>query len=130
MDFEVSGHQYRADKLDAKRQFHLARRLAPILSKLPGVQESKMFEAIADEIATMSDENCDYILDTCLSVVKRQQDGGAWVPVFNARANRTQFEDIDMVGMLGIARYVLEENLASFFLAKAAQSVLSQQATT
>lgn len=129
MDFDINGNAYRSEKLDAKRQFHLARRLAPILSKIPGVQENKLFEVIADEIAMMSDENCDYVIDNCLSVVKRQQ-GDAWVPVFNARANRMQFHDIDMGAMLQIARYVLEENLQSFFLAQAGKSVSSQPATT
>jgi hypothetical protein len=130
MDFEVAGSAYRSDKLDAKRQFHLARRLAPVISKIPGVPEAQLFEVIAGEISSMSDENCDYILDTCLSVVKRQQAGDLWVPVFNARANRMQFEDIDMGAMLQIARHVLEENLQSFFLGQAAKDMLPKTLAT
>lgn len=114
MEFTINGSDYRSGKLDAKKQFHLARRLGPVLAKLPGVPESEIFAAVAEEIADMSDEQCDYILDTCMAVVKRQQ-GDAWAPVFNARAGVMQFDDIDMSAMLTIARYVIEENLASFF---------------
>jgi len=114
MDFTINGSDYRSGKLDAKKQFHLARRLGPVLAKLPGVPESEIFAAVAEEIADMSDEQCDYILDTCMAVVKRQQ-GDAWAPIFNARAGVMQFDDIDMPAMLTIARYVIEENLASFF---------------
>jgi hypothetical protein len=114
MDFSINGSEYRSGKLDAKKQFHLARRLGPVLAKLPGVAESEIFSAVAEEIAGMSDENCDYILDTCMSVVKRQQ-GDAWAPIFNARAGVMQFDDIDMATMLQIARHVIEENLAGFF---------------
>lgn len=129
MEFEVSGNAYRSSKLGAKQQFHLARRLAPVISGLKGqTDDSRLFETIADSIAGMSDENCDYILDTCLGVVQRQQ-GNAWARVFNERSHTLQFEDIDMGGMLTIARYVLEENLGGFFGGKLATAESSQAPT-
>lgn len=129
MDFTVNNVEYTSSRLDAKKQFHLARRLGPVLAKIPGVSEGQIFEVIAEEIAGMSDENCDYILDNCLAVVKRRQGGDTWVPVFNQRANRMQFDDIDMPTMLQIARHVLEENLSSFFGGKLGLDGLSPKQT-
>ncbi|GLQ96477.1 phage tail assembly chaperone [Dyella mobilis] len=129
MDFSVNGNNYISSALDAKRQFHLARRLGPILSGIQGRPENEMFPAIMEAVAAMSDEQCDYVLDTCMSVVKRQQDGNTWAPVYNDRAHRMQFDDIDMGAMLQIARHVIQENLASFFGGNLGLDGLSPKAT-
>lgn len=114
MEFEVSGNNYRADRLDAKKQFHVARRLTPVLSSLNGASDAEIFASIASALADMPDEQCDYILDTCLGACLRQQ-GDKWVKVYNDRVKALQFDDIDLTAMLQIAQNVIQENLSGFF---------------
>jgi hypothetical protein len=125
MSFQINGINYQAAKLDAKRQFHVARRLAPILSSLVAAmpKESTESEAagfnvrmlmpIADAISQMSDEACDYVLDACLSVTQRQ-DGQIWAQV-TASNGRIMYPDIDMSVMLQIASNVIQASLGNYF---------------
>jgi hypothetical protein len=123
MEFEINGQQYRSGKLNARQQFHVARRLAPVLGGLAEASQGSstdfahFLQPIADAIAGMSDQDCDYILDTCLAVVQRQQ-GSAWANVFVNKAQ--MFDDIDMGVMLQIASKVISENLGGFFQESAA----------
>ncbi|MET3654091.1 phage tail assembly chaperone [Dyella japonica] len=123
MDFEINGQQYRSGKLNARQQFHVARRLAPVLGGLATASQGKtddfatFLQPIADAIAGMSDADCDYVLDTCLAIVQRQQ-GSSWANIFVNKAQ--MFDDIDMGVMLQIASKVITENLGSFFQGSAA----------
>lgn len=127
MEFEINGQQYRSGKLSARLQFHVARRLAPVLgglaaaSKNGGDDFAGFLQPIADAISGMSDADCDYVLDTCLAIVQRQQ-GSSWANVFVNKAQ--MFDDIDMGAMLQIASKVITENLGGFFQGSAA-SLLS-----
>lgn len=121
-EFPVAGVQYRCGKLDARKQFHVARRLAVILDKLAphfangaGIGEggADLIGPLAEAVAGMKDEDVDYILDACLAVVERK-DGQSWIHVFNASSKRLQYQDIDMVGMLTMAANVIQENLGGF----------------
>jgi hypothetical protein len=126
-EFEINGQTYRAAKLDAFKQFHIARRLAPLQAGLSkameggGSGEDAFSPAIAEAVAGMPDADCDYILQTCLAVVQRQQDG-RWVSIMAAGAKALMFEDIDMGAMLQIAGQVITENLGGFFGASPAQA--------
>jgi hypothetical protein len=125
MEFEIAGNTYRAGKLDAFKQFHVSRRLAPVLGGLAmvagGEQDrlSALLQPITEAVARMSDTDCDYILQTCLGVVQRQQ-GSTWAPVFAAGRGALMFEDIDLSAMMQIAVKVIQDNLGGFFQGGAA----------
>lgn len=132
-EFEVGGHKYTAGKLDAFKQFHVARRLAGVIPALgeaiPALkialldaQGKDQDEAaigflgalgpLTEVIASMKDEDADYVLNECLSACKREVKDGTWAPV---RSNGVlMYEDIELAEMLQIAWEVLQENLASF----------------
>lgn len=115
MEFEIKGQQYRAGRLDAFKQFHVARRLAPLLGGIAkGGQGdfSAFLQPMAEALAGMPDADCDFILNTCLAVVQRQQ-GNAWAPIIKGK--ELMFEDIDMGSMIQITIKVIQENLGSFF---------------
>lgn len=142
MQFEINGHQYQSAKLDAFKQFHVARRLAPLLSGVgaalrgtgtapvsaegesaavsaeaaPQADFSGFLEPMADALAHMPDADCDYILFTCLAVVQRQQ-GNGWAKVVAPGSRSLMFEDIDMGEMIGITLKVIQENIGGFFSA-------------
>src|SRR3954454_7791875 len=112
-EFRIGDHQYRTrGKMNARAQFHVARRLAPAVSQLatlaPPLQSAaeggdglavEMFaRPLTDALAKMSDTDCDYVLDHCLGIVQRLQGGNGaatqvWSDIWNARASRLQFED-------------------------------------
>lgn len=68
---------------------------------------------LLDAVGSMPDEQVEYVINTCLSVVERKQATGGWAPAMSG--GQLQFEDIDMTGLLAITRNVLQRDLAGFF---------------
>ena len=127
-EIQVSGRTYRIGRLDAMRQFHVARKLVPVITslgslaevagslKLQSAEGIAALKPVMDALAAMPDADCEFVLGACLSVTQRQNDGGTgWSPVWNVAAKRLQFEDIGLPAMLQIAAAVLRENLGGFF---------------
>ncbi len=124
---EVNGESYRFGRLDAMKQFHVTRRLLPILAEMgmsAGTIAQMRGEAsemgivglmgpVMEMISKMPDEDVEYIVRTCLAVVKRQQ-GEAWAAVQAANGS-LMFADIDMTVMIRLTIEVLKENLDGFF---------------
>ena len=121
MDFELNGKEYRAGVIDARKQFHIVRRLAPIFGNMAaGGDTAVMF---ANAIGSLSDDDADYVLFGLLAVVKRKEDNGlGWSPV----SNKTQmmYAEITMAEMLQLAFKSFEANMQDFF--SVSRSVLSQ----
>lgn len=133
---EVNGRTYSIGQLDARAQFHVSRRIAPILASM-GIslatlragatinldQLATSLGPVSEVVANMSDETVDYIIATCFSVVSRKQDEVAgkaqWAPA--ARGAQMMFADINMPTMLRIVVAVLQENLMDFLQEPAAQ---------
>ena len=122
LEFEHKGVVYKAGKLNAMRQFHVVRRLAPLLATLtgsgikPGQAEDTLvalLEPLAELLGSMSDADAEYVLMACLSTAERKQAAGGWAKV--VAGDQLMFEDIDMAAMLHIAWQVLQHNLSGFF---------------
>lgn len=139
IEFKHGQHTYRAGKLPAMTQLHVTRRLAPFLSALmgalPGGQAQALLKAaketapaaeadaaqlgmaamgpLLDAVGSMPDEQVDYVIKACLSVVERKDASGGWAQVMSSGG--LMFEDLDMVALLSITRHVLQRDLAGFF---------------
>lgn len=127
-EIEIKGQTYSVGRLDALRQFHLTRRIAPLaisgglsladLRRGAVINPDDLMASMApmaSVLAAMSDEDVEYVLATCLSVVKRRQEfsgQASWSPA--AHGAQPMFDDIDMAVMLRLAVAVLQENLAGF----------------
>ncbi|MGI4812802.1 MAG: phage tail assembly chaperone [Janthinobacterium lividum] len=117
---EVGGNLYRIGRMDVRKQFHVARRIGPAMlgflggSMVKGAQLSTMIGPVVDALSKMSDEDSDYVIDRCLAVVARAQNGGEWARV-TAPDGGLMFQDIDLPQMLKLAQAVLAENLRGFF---------------
>ncbi|MGX6999912.1 phage tail assembly chaperone [Caballeronia sp. KNU42] len=117
---DIGGHLYRVGHMDVRKQFHVARRIGPAMlgflggSMLKGAKLSDMIGPVVDALSKMSDEDSDYVLDQCLAVVTRAQNGGEWARVI-APSGGLMFQDIDLAQMLKLAQAVLKENLRGFF---------------
>lgn len=123
------GQVYRVGKLDAMKQFHVARRIAPIVAALgvsinqfaavgSGLKEDsdllQMAGPVADVVSRMSDEDTEYVIRTCLSVVARRvENTDKWQNVQTGQ--HLQFADISMQIMVRLVVEVLKENLGGFF---------------
>lgn len=140
----VGDYEYRIGRLPPFKQFHIARRLAPLLAAMSkgavnafGEQQSeapalvvraessneqaeeqaqdsliKFVQPIAEALASMSDADTEYVLNTCLAAVTRKQ-GERFAPVMvNARL---MFQDIQLADMMQLTVAVVRENLGDFF---------------
>lgn len=126
MEFTVGEHTYRAERIPARQQFHLVRRLAPfigevapVLAALKGRADDVGVEAVkplGQALAKMTDEECDYVVFGLLRASKRRIEGGlGWAEV--AVGTQLNHSDITMLQMLQIAWGVLRHNLADFMAA-------------
>jgi hypothetical protein len=109
LEFELNGHVFRAQRLNAKQQFHLSRRLAPLLPPLARLLVARtdlstavsspmelattmvdllrmleLAEPLATALATMRDEDADKIFELTLGSVKvrTSANGDAWMPLW------------------------------------------------
>lgn len=141
MEITLNGVRYSSVKLDAFKQFHIARRLAPVVLALglgaslmvkfneakatpkPKTEGEEAQDAlislstagkpIADVLAAMSDTDSEYVLKACLGCVSREQVGGSWGPVLNS-AGTLQYHDIPLTDMVRLCQAVVAENLGNF----------------
>jgi hypothetical protein len=144
----IDGVPYRIGELTAKQQFHVARRIAPLIAGLseaavppvdtevvdeeaeanlkPEQREraqtarnlkalTPLFREVAKALHSLSDEDCDYVLRTCMGAVMRQQ-GEHWLPAWNKAADMPQFADIKLPALLQLSMAVLQENMGGFTL--------------
>lgn len=130
-EIEVDGRTYRVGRLNAKQQLHVFRRLGPILAAV-GKPVAQMMHAygslkaaeaqggaslgdllgpVMDELSKMPDSEVDYVIDTCLSVCARVEDGRS-APVM--RQGTLVFQDMDMPTMVRLAIEVIKENIGNF----------------
>lgn len=118
----IEGAVYVIGVMDARRQLHVARRLAPVMSSLanqPAAEDdlSARLGLMSKAVAEMSDVDTDYVINSCLSICQRKNDShnGVMSPVM-ASNGRMMFEDISLPAMLQLVWAVIEEKLGSFFV--------------
>lgn len=122
-EIELGGNQYRVGKLDVFQQFHVARRIAPVLFTLglsaadvkPDGGMIEAFGPVINVISKMSDEDSHYVLTTCLSVCSRQS-GQGWAKVYQQNGGM-MFKDIDLHSMLQLAVAAIREDVENFMRA-------------
>jgi hypothetical protein len=130
IEFDFGGHQYRAEKLNAFQQFHVSRKIAPLIpamipvflsiEKMKGgfkdnlAQLSALLQPIADGIAALPDESAEYVISTCLAVVRRKAVDN-WTPVWSGSAKAMMFDDINDLGsIMPLVMRVIQDNLGPF----------------
>lgn len=129
----LNGVTYRIDKMPARTQFHVYRRLLPILMTLDRVPQILAFakekelsteeqmgmmlaalRPLASALSEMKDEDADYVITAALSVVYREQAEGKFAPVL-APNGVMMFNDIDLSGMVQLTVETIQENMGNFF---------------
>jgi hypothetical protein len=116
----VNDIEYAISPLNAKQQWHVTRRLAPVIAAYFATCQAidgdlNLFLAaapLAEMLAKMSDSDSDYVTDTCLSVCKRKQDSGYAKVMVNGNL---MFSDMNMDAMLGLTLEVIKTDVLPFF---------------
>jgi hypothetical protein len=125
-EFESDGHLYRIRKLSAFQQFHLSRKIAPLIPPLVPIflQFSKeerdagalalLLQPFADGLAAMPDSAAESVMNTCLSAIKRKADiGDAFVPIWINQV--AMFSDLNDVSKLfPLVMRVIQDSLGPF----------------
>lgn len=129
IEFQIAGNTYKAGKLSAFSQFHVSRRIAPVIPTLiplyaeiaaseGGMADNldrlaTLLQPFADGLANLKDEDAEYIMNECLSVVSREHQG-KFTPVWNKSGKAPMFDDVDLGVMMQIAIEVIKDSLGNF----------------
>jgi hypothetical protein len=133
--FNIGGREFKLRKIDALKQFHVVRRIGPLLSELmpalAGVAKSKAkmesmsegekldeFAKIAQPfmagLSKLSDSDADYVLFRLLGAVEvHQPQHNSWAKV--ASDSGIMMQDIELPILLQAAGRALMFNLQGFF---------------
>lgn len=134
-EFSIGGRNFKLRKINALKQFHIARRIAPILAdvlpalgdiqrvaKLEGLSESERLDEFAKiaapfmvGISKLSDVDADKVLYGLLSSVEMQQAAGNWANV--STDTMLMIQDLELPQLLQIAGRAFAYNLSGFFTA-------------
>src|SRR5258707_352617 len=116
-DFEVGGRKFKLSKIDAFKQFHIARRISPILADiLPTLKDPKKYttvesvEALSEDqklemvakfagpimtgFSKLSEADADAVLKGLLSSVEMQQTAGNWARV--VQGEMVMLQDLEL----------------------------------
>lgn len=119
----INGHQYRIGRLNTFQQLHLSLKISkPLIAAVPawaamgeeslqGGDVVKLLVPVADELANMSDQNVEYIMNVALSAVQRKQ-GDTWSDVWTN--GTTMFSDMTLDVCLRLVFEVAKDNLGPF----------------
>lgn len=131
-DFEIGGRKFKTGKMNVFKQFHVVRRISPILSDLvPAIgeiqklakggekTESEKFDEMAvilspflSGFSKLSDADSEFLLYGLLSSVEVQING-AWMKV--ATDTMLMVQDMELPALLQIAGRAFVFNLQGFF---------------
>lgn len=117
VEVAIGDKVYLIGKMNATDQFHVFRRVMPLLAPILESIRSGigfgplMLVKISEDIAKLSDEQLNYVINACMSVVEVQTAGKPLKLIVNGRQ---MFGDMDLPVMLQITWAVLMENFKPF----------------
>lgn len=127
-DFQAFGKSFKLNKIDALKQFHIVRRVGPILSELlPVMKEfksvpdgeeakldmiAKLASPLMEGLSKLSDQDSEMVLYGLLSSVEMQQASGNWARV--STPQMLMIQDLELPMMLQIAGRAFIYNLSGF----------------
>lgn len=153
IEFEIEGKQFRFDKLTAMQQFHVSRKISPLIPPLmpifaemqkgKGVKNNAtdldnleilgpLLQPFADGLAGMSDDASEYVFGTCLGAIRYQHNGN-WIPMWSVQGKTAMVMELNDVSLLlRLVVRVITESLAPFitgFLTNASEPEVVSRST-
>lgn len=130
--FSIGERNFKLSKMNAMKQYHVVRRIAPILSEmLPAMQgmakadfntmseddkldaTAKIAEPIMRGLSKLSDKDSEMVLFSLLACAEIQQSSGNWAKICNGEI--LMFQDLELPILLQIAGRAFMFNMAGFF---------------
>jgi hypothetical protein len=129
--FSIGEREFSLSKINAIQQYHIVRRLAPVLAELlpvaqkygkmtPEQLDSRVAEdslgdlaPVLNGIAKLSDADSNKILYGLLAAVQVKQGQGNWANV--SSGEQLMFQDMELPVLLQVAGRALMFNLSGFF---------------
>ncbi len=132
-DFEVNGKKFKLGKIDPIKQFHIVRRMGPVMSEiLPAAMDfnraqktlnmedqdavfgeaAKVFAPVMVGLSKLSDADADRVLYGLLASVEVQQSTGNWARVAND--SMIMMQDLELPVLMQIAGRAFMFNLSGF----------------
>jgi hypothetical protein len=121
-EFQVHGKHFKLSKLDPFKQFHILRRLAPILADLAPLakdlakqtedDQMKAVGPIMNGLAKLSDEDSNRVFLGLLSSVEVKQEHGNWA--FVAMGDQLMFQDLELPTLMHLCGRAFGYNLKGF----------------
>lgn len=128
MEFDVNDQTYVVEKISAMKQFHIIRRLAPVLAglapsgdvaKLQGMMGAKAEEVVprlAEALAKINDEDSEFVLYGLMAAVKRKEKQGlGYAPL--VVGGKLMYQNLTLPEMLQIAAKSAQFNMRDFLSA-------------
>ncbi len=133
-DFEINGKKFKLNKIDAFKQFHIVRRIAPILAdlipamkgmasaqkNLVSASEDEKFEVFAglaapllNGLSKLSDTDANLVLHGLLASVEMSQEPAGWARISNGEM--LMFQSLELPTLLQIAGRAFMFNMTGFF---------------
>lgn len=132
-NFSLGERQFKLSKINAMKQFHIVRRIAPILGdllpamkgmsqvqKADDMSASEQFDKMAElaapimtGLSKLSDKDADMVLMGLLAAVEMKQETGNWARLSNG--DQLMFQDLDLPVLLQAAGKAFAFNLSGFF---------------
>lgn len=130
--FEINGRSFKVSKINAMKQFHIVRRIAPILSELlPAMKDiaktkvenlneeqqldmaAKVAGPVMEGLSKLSDKDSEFVLHGLLSAVEIQQEAGNWARM--VQGDTLMFHDLELPLLLQAAGRSFMFNMTGFF---------------
>lgn len=133
-DFAIGNQNFKLSKIDAFKQFHVVRRITPILAELlptmKNVSDVKALETMSNDaklekmaafvgpimqgLSKLSDADADFVLLGLLASVEVQQEPAKnWARI--AQNGMMMIQDFELPALLQIAGRAFMFNLSGFF---------------
>lgn len=132
-EFLINGITFQLNRIDAMKQFHVVRRVGPILSELlPALKKisekkgeekpdesleniSAFLTPIMNGLSLLNDNDAEFVLKSLLSAVEMKQPTGNFAKVSNG--TMIMFSDLELPTLLQLAGRAFVYNLSGFFSA-------------
>jgi len=134
-DFQLGGKNFKLNKIDAINQFHVVRRIGPILSDLlPALKDAqkinsldkvtqedqlenlaKVLAPVMTGFSKLSDEDAEFVLHSLLKLVEMQQPAGNWAKISTGKL--LMFQDLELPFLINLASRAFAFNMSGFFAA-------------
>lgn len=131
MDFQIGERHFKASKINALKQYHIVRRIAPILGEmLPAMKEiakknvdklsqdeqldmaAKIAGPVMNGLSKLSDKDAEFVLYGLLAAVEIKQDTNWARLVVN---DQLMFDQIELPILLQAAGRSFMHNMTGFF---------------